>query len=389
MAIETRHTKNGRTFRAKVQDPLGNWYRATTFYSKPEAVEEEARLLRQNAQGVQAAKGDRSRLTVDAYVRQWKDQCRAKASDGWKLTQDQMLRDFILPNLGRLKLRAVTPQHIGALLSGMAKEGLSAQTQLHVYNLLHKMFDDALDDDMPVIASNPVRKKYRPKVRIRERPYLAPDEARKLLEAATNEFIGPAVWICVLTGLRSEAILPLRVGCLDFLNKEIVVVECLKRKTNEVLPYPKGGKPHKVPMPEQLLEYLRKKVAGKGESDFVVGGIRSQMLSYNTLLRHLRRLCKQAGVRSIATHGMRHSTSELWYEMGASEEDVARLLDQKSTATTKRYKHRADERLKRIAVDVGKPASGRPEPTPPPPGPIPMAAGDEMTNVIRIQFGKK
>lgn len=53
----------------------------------------------------------------------------------------------------------------------------------------------------------------------------------------------------------------------------------------------------------------------------------------------MKRLCREAGVPELSCHGGRHSTSELWQAHGATEEDIGRILMQKSRTTTRKYMH--------------------------------------------------
>jgi site-specific recombinase XerD len=46
---------------------------------------------------------------------------------------------------------------------------------------------------------------------------------------------------------------------------------------------------------------------------------------------------------------MRHTATELWFSAGASMEDVRRLLNHKSSESTKRYAHRTEDQLNSLA----------------------------------------
>jgi integrase len=371
-----------------VKDPFGNWYEGVTFDSLREAEKHERQLMSLGDQGKAAQSKALRELSLACYWQEWQQECRSDVSEGWKLTQDQMWRDHVEPHLGSMKLVTIRAQHIQRLLNRLKEGGLGSQTRLHVYNLLHKMFEDAYDHDPPLVEANPVRRKIKPKVIETERGYLAPDDAKKLLETAKGDPLGVAIWLGVLLGLRCEAIQALKVGRVDFRKKELLICECFKRRIGKIRPFPKGKKWEYVPLPDFLIEYLRPKLAGKSPDDFVVNGERKEMLSYNAFLRGVKRLCRKAGVKVITPHELRHSASELWIEMGASEEDVRRLLNQKSSSTTKRYLHRSDERLKRIAQLVGFSEPAGPSPRPPLPPEPAQATGTGMAKVITLRFGK-
>jgi integrase len=105
-----------------------------------------------------------------------------------------------------------------------------------------------------------------------------------------------------------------------------------------------------------LKDYLWEKWKRANDPEqFVVQARRGGMLSYNTYLHLLERLCDEAEVPRITPHELRHSATEIWIEAGASEEDLRRLLNHKSGATTQRYIHRSGTRLSDIGNLVKRP----------------------------------
>ncbi|MCB9026989.1 MAG: tyrosine-type recombinase/integrase [Bdellovibrionaceae bacterium] len=103
----------------------------------------------------------------------------------------------------------------------------------------------------------------------------------------------------------------------------------------------------------------------KPQSHFVACGPNGEMLSYHSFLGTLKRLCKRIGITSITPHELRHSCTELYVEEGASLEDLRRLLNHKSSGVTATYVHRTDDRLLKIASNVGSSFTEFPKPTSP------------------------
>ena len=85
------------------------------------------------------------------------------------------------------------------------------------------------------------------------------------------------------------------------------------------------------------------------ESDLVVVPPRWKMLDYWHFRRVLKELCKVAGVPEIATHGLRHSTSGIYRQHGASREDLRQLYGHTDASTTERYTHGEGENLQKVA----------------------------------------
>jgi integrase len=211
------------------------------------------------------------------------------------------------------------------------------------------MLEDAVNE-YEYLTANPVSKRYRPRVPRKEREFLRPEESRRLLAESRSDFIGPAIWIGILAGLRPSEIQALRFRNIDFDRKVILIRESFKRKVKRIESFPKQKDWGSAPMTDDLATYLAER---KGSpDDFVASGKFGGMLKYEILLSGLKRLCQKAGVRKISPHELRHSCTELYVEAGASAEDLRRLLNQSSLQATQRYIHRTDERLRSIAGQV-------------------------------------
>jgi site-specific recombinase XerD len=82
-----------------------------------------------------------------------------------------------------------------------------------------------------------------------------------------------------------------------------------------------------------LLEKLReaRRVAS---IEYVCLAPQQQRISYEWYQRTLRRYCKEANVRMIGTHGLRHSTAALYMHHGATQDDLRQLFAHASASTT-------------------------------------------------------
>lgn len=352
MAIYERRGKDGVvTFQVRERDASGKWFPAQSFEKRRDAERCQRELKVACAKGQVATSSESRSRTVGDGIKRWAAERRGRVSNGWKISQDQILRDYILPEIGTMKLMNVRPEDIGRMMKRLQDAGRSGQTRLHVYGLLHRIFGD-FEEYFHWISRSPVTKRDRPEVQREEREFLKPDEARMVLAACRDEYIGPAVWLGILAGLRTEAIQALRVGAVDFEASEIRILAGYKRKAKETMPYPKGKRIAKVPMVPPLRDYLRQVTAEKSSNDYVIGGLSVPMLSHSTFLDHLSVLCKRLGVTSVTPHELRHSCSEIWFDEGASQEDVRRVLNHASLASLKPYIHRTDDRLHLLAAKI-------------------------------------
>lgn len=349
MAIVKRTSKKwGTRYVVRVKDPRGRWYPTKTFDTKVAAEQYKRELETLRDAGSAAPTQLQKDMTMSGYYSFWKQDAQSQVHEGWQKSRDQMFRDYVEPVIGHYKLREIRPHDIGHVLAKARELGRKPQMVRHIFNFLHKLFNDAVGYH-EIVDKNPVLPRDKPEVLNVERKYLSPQGAIQLCEVARNHFLGPAIWIGIYCGPRPSEIQSLRVGDIDFEKDEIVIRSAFKRKVNRIEPFPKGKKLGRIPMPKPLRDYLAIKVVGKKPDDFVAPGEQGGMLQYNVLMKGLKRLCTKAGVTVITPHELRHSCSEGWIHRGASQMDVARVLNQSDPRTTERYLHRSDDRLKAIA----------------------------------------
>lgn len=348
MAIATWKTKSGQIrYQVKVKDHTGKWFPTRSYAKLAEAKEEEARLFQLKNKGNRVVTEDARTVIMDEYWEVWAVENRSEVGAGWRKSQDQMYRDYVRPIIGKATLASIGAPEIGRVLNRMAEQGRSDQMRKHVYSLLRKLFNDAVEY-YEMIPVSPVKPKFhRPKVRQTKRDFLKPSEAWRLLEVSRDHFLGPAVWLQTLSGLRPGEVQALRGKCLLFDLNQILICATYNKKTKELQDFPKQEDWAYSPMPEVLKEYLLARRVGP--LDFVAQGYSGGMLSYDTYYGGLKKLCKEAGVHSVTPHELRHTATELYVQAGASTEDIRRLLNHKSLNATKHYIHRTDERLARIA----------------------------------------
>jgi len=355
MAIEQRTNKRGvRSYRARVKDPTGKFYRSEWKQNKDEAMLVEASQVSYKRRGLMANVIDEGkRYTFNEYWEVFRIENRTEVSEGWKLTQDQMVRDYIIPIIGDVFLSDVGAPAIGRILTRMKELGRGEQTRKHVYTLLNLVFDRAVNY-YKMLKVNPVMAEYHGvKVPKTESEFLQPDQAWALLDVSRSF---PAIWLALLAGLRTEAILALKWGDIRWDADEILIRRAWKSKVRRIEDYPKGKDEEKVPMAPVLKDYLLERLQiATDPTAFVCEGPRGGMLRPETFHPTLKRYCRKADVPEVSPHKLRHSCTELYVREGASQEDLRRLLNHKNGATTQGYMHRTDDRIKAIAARIQMP----------------------------------
>ncbi len=354
MAIIKRPSRDGTKYQVKLQGSDGSWI-SETFDTRLAAEIRDTELKRRKNGGTFIS-NEIHHLTVDQYFEAWnRDTAGTRASESWRHSQVQMYRAYVQPILGSVRVQAVTPAHILRVLQAARRIGRANQTIRHVYNLLHKVFRDAVETH-EVLDRNPVKRREKPQLEEREADFLEVAEARALLGHVRGKPYELAIWLGVFVGLRVGEVQALLWRDVDLERGIIRIRRTYVRRERRFKEYPKGRRWHEVAVPPELLDLLRQERVRSFASEYVVSGPEPRMregrppLCYESYLFALKAYCKELGLKQLATHGLRHSTSALWMEHGASKDDMRLLFAHSDQKVTERYLHYETARhLSRIA----------------------------------------
>lgn len=129
------------------------------------------------------------------------------------------------------------------------------QTVKHIYSLIHKLFEDAVEH-CGWLARNPALGRYRPKVPRRERAFLTPQESQRLLAFAQSHYLGPAIYLQILAGLRPSEVQALTWSSVDFERGVILIRAAFNNKEGRLQEHPKQDDWGMAPIPPQLGVFL-------------------------------------------------------------------------------------------------------------------------------------
>lgn len=320
------------------------------FMTKLEAEEQVFKWKRAKREGTLKVNTVRLLTVGDYFAEWWKDVSGAvsvESDSGWRFNQLQLYRDYVQPTLEKQRLSTVRPASIQRIMITMATLGRSEQTRIHVFNLLRKMFGDAIEN-YEYLTFNPVLRKFKPKLPQKESRHLNLEQLIRLLQHVEGKRYGDAIWLQLFLGLRVGEVLGLRWEDIDLTDGRLIIRRCYVRTVNSFREYPKGGKQHSHSIPVELLDHLAKakKIATE---PLVVTSPEGSVVPYNRYLSILKEYCQEIGLPCIGTHGLRHSTSELYMKHGATKDDLQRLFAHSSPEVTARYLHGRNTNLENVA----------------------------------------
>jgi len=277
--------------------------------------------------------------------------------------------------LGRMRLQAVQPAHIRAVLDSLAERGLSVRTLRMVRQRLHAVFEEALNLEM--IPRNPVApvKVKAPRGREKAGRALEPAEVAallKALEAHPDPRTAMALRLMLNLGLRRGEALGLQWGDIDLEAGLLTVRRVWTESEGKALvTEPKTASSRRVvPIPHQTLERLKvyktwwEGVYGeaKAEAWAFPGEDPSRPLNPHAPNWALRRICQRLGLPPVRVHDLRHTYGSLLLAAGAPVELVAeRMGHANPNITLGVYRHLLEEERRGFVVDPEELLANRPK----------------------------
>lgn len=336
-------------FQARLQGPDGKIV-SGVFATRLEAQQQVLTWKSQKEKHAMETKSTRS-LSVNEYFEEWfRDSSCETAKEfqsGWRERQYQYYRDYISPVIGTIKLREVVPAQIKRVFTKMAKMDRAPQTQRLVHATMRKMFGDAVEN-YQYLTFNPVLKKLKPVVPVHEAKHLNLTQVKALLTHVEDKKYGLAIWLQLYLGLRAGELIALKWEDIDLETGRVTIRRTFVKQQGVFRDYPKGGRHHSHTIPQEVLERLQVAYEER-QTEWVVTSPKGNPLPYRWYLVALKTYCKTLGLTDLGTHGLRHSTSELYIHHGATRDDLRRLFAHSSPTVTDRYVHDRGTNLEKIA----------------------------------------
>lgn len=170
------------------------------------------------------------------------------------------------------------------------------------------------------------------------------NELYAILEKPTNinSFTEWRVWTVInwilATGNRCSTVCEVRLGDIDYKNKEIMLRHT-KNKKAQVIPL--------SPTLETIIkDYIRVWRYGATKDDYLFPNTANDFLTPEALTHSFAKYCKNRGCTHTNIHGLRHSFALNWVRNGGSEFKLQKILGHSTLAMTRRYVALATEDLK-------------------------------------------
>jgi integrase len=241
---------------------------------------------------------------VTEYTRQWVSIQPYRPSS--RERRESQIRTHLEPSrLGQMRLVKVRHSDVQAFATDLDRRR-AAETVRGVMRLVAAIFASAVRDQL--IGRSPA-----------QRIVLAPPPVEPVMPltvqqvASLREAMPKRMQAMVLTqvglGLRVGELLALRVAEVDFLRREVHIVEQLHPRTRERMPLKTPSSRRTLPLPQMVSESLAAHLAefGSNDEDYMFTNARGLSYQAHTYQYRLRVQAQRAGLPPVTSHDLRHS----------------------------------------------------------------------------------
>lgn len=270
------------------------------------------------------------RLTLGEFLDDWLIISKPRLSNHTWRTYSQLVRDYIGPKLGEIKLQELSPSLIQRFYNQIVANGVGLRTSQKTHTLIHASLNTAMKQGL--IGRNPDSATTPPKPHQKEMRFLNETQAKHLLKVAkdTGDRNFALYYLALVTGMRQGELLALRWSEVDLEKGQLHVKYNLQRmpggglnlqqpKTKTSIRTIKLGAETVKALSNQKSSISREKESAGNlwhETDFVFPSAVGTAMDATNLLKVFRRLLRNAKLPVIRFHDLRHTAASLMLNNG-------------------------------------------------------------------------
>jgi integrase len=284
--------------------------------------------------------------TLEAYLRRWIDEVlRGTVKQSTLENYTYIVRLHIIPELGRVRLRALKSRDVRRLYREKLEAGLSPRTVQIIHTVLRKALQQAVRDDVltrnvcdAVTAPRPTKKEMQP---------LTPEQAKSLLENVREDRLRGLYVLAITAGLREGELLGLRWDDVD-LERKLLQVRRQLTRTRDGLSFtaPKRDKARVVRLTDIAIAALKAHREAQNEERARAGSLWEETSLVftssigtpvdvgNLTYRSFRPLLKRTNLPRIRFHDLRHTCATLLLSKGTHPKIVQEMLGHANISMT-------------------------------------------------------
>ena len=283
-------------------------------------------------------------MTFDSFVEQYTADMQTRIKENTWATKEHIIRTKIIPYFGKQKMSSITAQQIitwqNELMNYKDENGksLSPVYLKTINNQLSAIFNHAVK--YYNLRENPCKKAgSMGKKKNREMLFWTKEEYLKFAEVMMDKPLSfYAFEMLYWCGIREGELLALTPADFDFEKCTVSITKSYQRLNGQdLITTPKTEKSNRViKMPQFLADEMQdylKQLYGIESND------RMFTVTKSYLHREMDRGAKEAGVKRIRIHDIRHSAVSLLIDMGFTATAIADRVGHESIDITYNYAH--------------------------------------------------
>lgn len=309
-----------------------------------------------------------SKMTLGKWLDTWSAEYLVSVKPRTVETYKAAIENHIKPNLGAVKLSALTAVDIQRFYNNATNaatgEPLSPKSLRNVHGVLHKALEKAVS--LGYINHNPANRPELPAVQQQEIKPLDTEQIKAFLGSIKGHKYESLYTVILFTGLREGEALGLSWDCVDFKAGTLTIKQQLQiisgtggeyrlapTKTSKwrvLTPAPFIMQLLKHQHAEQARLRLNAGTAWDNPMNLVFTNELGSHLSKNTVYKNFKQLAAAAGVPDARLHDLRHTFATMSLRNGDSIREVQDALGHSTSAFTLQvYSHTTAEMQKESA----------------------------------------
>jgi integrase len=318
-----------------------------SFYRKIDAEAWEREILVSRSKGLEPVEKPKqiSTMTLNDLRQRFEERhARLRQAPSTQITERSLYDKFVGPKIGNLALNYFTRTKLEEFLEDVLRRSSAAKAN-RVRTLLCGMFNKAVYWEL--MPSNPIAS-------IKPLPTLEGDTSQAINFLTQEEVARLLAWLkvhdpwtysqvrtLVNTGIRYGELLGLmppdiRIGaeggCLT-------IRRTYCRHTFQIRNRTKGGTARVIPLTKPMTEFLMSLAIGKEPTEPLFRDTWDLCKFPTKFRKHLITALKQAGVRRVRVHDLRHTFAVHFLERGGQLYDLQKILGHSTIQLTERYSH--------------------------------------------------
>ncbi len=291
-------------------------------------------------------------ITVREYLEEMHDQTvqhsvKRRTYESYRC----IVNRHIIPALGQIKLRELTPRQVQKFYSERLRSGLSSKTVTNIHTTLHRALKLAVDWEL--VSRNVCDSVSVPR---RESPDVHPlnrEQARALLTAAEGDRFHALYVLAITTGMRQGEILGLFWSDLDLPNRMVRVRRSLVTGYGQSYEAPKTKRSRRsialtTKATTALIEHRERQnqmgIQVEGDVPIFTNNVGKPLHPKNLMDRSFKPLLRRANLPDTTFHAAtRHTAASLMLTKGVHPKVVQEMLGHSTiTITLDTYSHLLD-----------------------------------------------